>query len=81
MNSIDLREQANRISELTNPFEADCIIRLSTWCAKNGWSGWRYTGTIEFENGNTKGEQKFSAENFGALLKKMELFVEELKAE
>lgn len=75
----DIKEGRKGLSDLKDPFRSDCVKRFSTWCAKL-WSGkWTYTGTIEFQNGNTKGEQKFDAENFGGLLKKMEIFIEELE--
>lgn len=76
---VDLSEPAQRISELKNPFFTDKIIRFSTYCFKSGLGGWNYGGTIEFENGDTKGEQKFKAEDFGTLLKKMEAFMASLQ--
>lgn len=79
MNTVDLREQTSRISDLKNPFFADKVIRFSTYCSKSTFSGWSYSGVIEFENGNTKGEQKFKGEDFAGLLKKMETFMNELE--
>lgn len=81
MIGVEIHDQASRISDLKNPFMADKVIRFSTYC-NAGWGGqWSYTGTIEFQNGNTKGEQKFKGDDFGSLLKKMEQFMADLGAE
>lgn len=82
MNGIDLAQQANRISDLTNPFMSDKVIAFRAYCNKSAFSGsWSYNGSIEFQNGNTKGEQKFSGPDFASLLKKMETFMAELEGE
>ena len=82
MIDVQIKEQANRLSDLKNPFMADKVIQFTTFCMKSSFSGeWSYTGKIEFQNGDTKGEQKFSGEDLAALLRKMELFMAELGAE
>lgn len=79
MFGIDVKEQAKRISDLKNPFMADKIVKFSTYCYPI-MGRWKYSGTIGFKNGNTEGEQKFQADDFGALLTKMEKFMADLGA-
>jgi len=35
---------------------------------------WEFEGSVHFKNGNTKGEQKFEANNFGELFNKIANF-------
>lgn len=77
MSVLGLKDK--QISALVDPFKADCVVRFSTWCDKR-YSGWYYSGDIEFKNGMTEGKQEFVADNYGALLRKMERFVEELNS-
>lgn len=82
INAATIREEANRISELNNPFFKDKIIAFRTYCNKSMFSAnWTYAGCIEFQNGNTKGIQEFEADDFAGLLKKMETFMAELEGE
>lgn len=79
MFGINAEEYANRISTLKDPFFTDKITQFSTYCSRN-WSGdWQFTGKIQFENGDTGGEQKFKANDFSELLRKMERFMIDLK--
>lgn len=76
---IDLFEARNTLAGFKDPFQKDCVIRVSTWCAKLTFGGgWTYTGTVEFQNGDTKGEQKFKGESLANVLQKMEVFVQSL---
>lgn len=77
---IDIRKATDALADFKDPFSSDKIIKLSTYCSKDIFTGdWIYRGTIGFQNGNTEGEQKFQASSLAELLKKMEAFVQELK--
>jgi len=78
MSILGLKEK--QISEIKDPFAFDNIIKFSTYCSKQTFGGgWYYMGSVEFKNGNTKGEQKFEADNFSALIRKMEAFLKEFE--
>lgn len=73
----DLKDSA--ASVLTDPFNKNCMVALSTH-AYCGFAGqWSYTGRVQFKNGDTEGEQKFKGESLNALLIKMQAFVETLE--
>lgn len=75
---VDTHETAQSITDLKNPFSTDKMVQFSTYC-RRGYNGvWKYTGTIEFENDKTEGSQRFEADDFSALLKKMEAFINEM---
>ncbi len=77
MSIIGLKEK--QISELVDPFNNDCVIKMVTNCWKSDYGfGWKYGGWIEFRNGKTDGKQNFEADNFANLIRKMEKFLEEL---
>lgn len=64
------------LDALKNPFASDCISRVSlNWGA---WSKHEWRGRIEFENGDTKGEQGFTSPELGSLIQKMETFAKTL---
>ena len=76
---FNLKEASRVISQLKDPFSKDCIIRVSTWASRDSWDNtWTYSGTVEFENGNTKGEQEFEGVSMADVIQKMEIFVEGL---
>lgn len=65
------------ISTIKDPFNVDCMTSFRISCYK--WSGrWAYRGYVEFQNGNTKGEQEFEEKDMKTLMVKMEAFMEEL---
>jgi len=65
-------------SELNDPFSKTKITRIyvSYGTFFNKWSA---NGTIEFENGDTNGEQKFKGETFDEVVIKMKAFIQNLK--
>lgn len=67
-------------SDLKDPFRVDAIERIwfgisKSWLDK---SVMNFTATVEFRNGNTKGEQKFNAPDFETLVRKVKDFTESL---
>ena len=73
---------SNAIAEFKDPFKGDCIKAVHFHCyASNGFSRERYMASVEFENGKTEGTQKFEAESFQTLVKKVDLFTKEVKNE
>lgn len=73
----DLKDSA--ASVLNDPFSTNCMVGLSTYCSVGFRGEWSYTGTVKFKNGDTEGEQRFKADSLGALLTKMQAFVETLE--
>lgn len=70
----------NKVSLIKDPFETSCIQRVYMVSYRN-WDGKTFTtyGVVEFQNGNTKGEQKIEAQNLGELIEKVYKFCETLK--
>lgn len=67
-------------SELKNPFAPDKIKSIYVRYAYSGFShNWQAYGSIEFENGDTTGEQKFEGETFDGVVQKMKIFIENFK--
>lgn len=66
------------LSILKDPFEKGKIIRVSAY-SHILFEGWHHSGTVEFANGKTKGEQKFEGETMGDVLNQMERFIKSLK--
>ena len=67
------------LSEMKDPFTSDCIETICFRIGK-GWLDRRvgYSATVEFRNHNTKGEQRFTADDFPSLFKKVEEFTRSL---
>jgi len=65
---------------LKDPFTYAGVVRISTHCYKGSMSGiWRFTGTVEFVNGNTNGSQDFEGKDVKELHTQMNTFLESLK--
>lgn len=78
----DLREAQEQISILKDPFQSDKLEGLNLFAMKNTFNGsWRYSGTVKFQNGNTKGEQGFTGNDVGDVLHQMEAFISNLSKE
>jgi len=72
-------KEKEELSELKNPFEKECIS--SVWFSiSRKWdkTGWDMYAKIGFQNGETKGEQKLEAADFGTLVKRVQSFLEQL---
>lgn len=76
-NLESLRQAENKISELKNPFNKDCIQLVTIWICKT-WTP-QFQSKIKFINGNTTGEQNLEAQDFKSIIKKTEDFIESLK--
>ncbi len=61
---------------LKDPFKKNCVKRIYVNYSE-GWTigKWSGNGAVEFENGNTKGEQKFTGESFDEVVAKIKAFV------
>jgi len=70
----------NELSILKDPFFTDKIERIMVVTTKGIFDGKPYSyGTVEFKNGDTKGEQKFEATSFDEVCIKIKEFLETLK--
>lgn len=67
------------LSILKDPFAAKLIesIRLNAWKNYNG--DFQFYATVEFQNGDTKGEQKIIGSSFDDLISKTKAFIETLQ--
>ena len=62
-------------SIIDNPFTKEGVCKIYMFAIKNSWCNrWSFTGSVEFENGNTRGEQKFEASSLGELYLKIGQF-------
>lgn len=77
MSPNSIREAHTGLSNFKDPFAKDCIVSISTYCFVS-FDKREYTGSVEFKNGDTKGEQEFEGTSLTDVLKKMEAFVEQL---
>lgn len=61
-------------SVLKDPFKKTCVKRVyvSFWLFSGKWSA---NGSVEFENGSTKGEQKFDGQTFDEVVQKIKSFI------
>lgn len=67
------------ISIINNPFIKNSISRIYVnyyYC--NIFNCWKANGLIEFTNGNTKGEQKFTGQTFDDIVTQIKALVNEL---
>lgn len=74
-------DEATKLSIVKDPFNAQSMVMLSIYCGKSLFGGaWSYNATVGFQNGDTKGEQKFKGDSLKSVLLKVETFVAELEA-
>lgn len=68
------------ISDLKNPFSEDMIEVVHFHCYKRPLFGGppTFSAIIKFQNGDTTGEQRVEAENFAALVQKVDAFIKGL---
>lgn len=77
MIEIDIKSKS--IADLKDPFTQECIESVWFWCNKNTFrNSIEYRATVKFKNGNTTGEQKFDAESFEMLVRKVDNFTKSL---
>lgn len=61
--------------EVNNPFNCDCIESIHLHANRKMFGGgFRFSGNVNFENGNTEGTQNFEADNLGELYVKIQNF-------
>jgi hypothetical protein len=65
-------------SIIKDPFKKNCVKRIYVNYQED-WGGktWTANGTVEFSNGNTKGEQKFLGTSFDEVVAQIKTFIEE----
>lgn len=67
-------------SSLNNPFAADKVERIYINMSKSLFSDkFMFHGSVEFTNGQTKGEQKFNGTDIMGVVKQIYAFLEQLK--
>lgn len=65
---------------LNNPFAIDKVEDIWIHMSRNFFSGrFSFTGSVEFSNGRTKGEQKFEGADIMDVVKQIYAFLEQLK--
>ena len=83
MNPVKLLFDNNKPQQIINtPFKLDCINEISMFAYKplfgNG-EEFKVRGAVKFKNGNTRGEQEFTADNLTELFIKIQRFCETLR--
>ena len=77
MTSLNI--QSSELQDFKNPFRKESVESIWFNMRKNIFTGNpTYTAAVKFKNGNTAGEQNFTADNFQNLVKKVEQFIEEI---
>jgi hypothetical protein len=67
-------------SVLKNPFIKNCVTDIRVSYGKSMFSDdWSANGKVCFENGQTKGEQKFKAKTFDEVVIQIKHFLKELE--
>ena len=76
-NQIFSEEQSKTPSIIADPFGFEKItsIHLHSY---NWGNRWTHSGSVNFKNGNTKGEQIFECNSIDGVLKKIHTFINEL---
>lgn len=79
VNKIVGTEKLNIPSIVNNPFDTNSITSVCLQSRKSLFSDkWIHTGTVDFENGRTKGEQRFEGKDIDDVLTQIREFVQEL---
>lgn len=83
METLDFFGDTNDYSNITpvsDPFKKKCIKALHIHCYPDGsWLRKKpVSATIDFENGNTQGTQRFEGDDIMSVLKEMYHFCERL---
>lgn len=83
MEALDFFGNTNDSSSITrvsDPFKKKCIKEIHIHCfLNNGWLRDKpVSATIDFENGNTQGTQRFKGDDIMSVLKEMYRFCEKL---
>ena len=65
---------------LNNPFAIDKVENIWIHMRRSLWNEeFKFTGSVEFTNGRTKGEQKFEGSDIMDVVKQIYAFLEQLK--
>lgn len=80
MSIMDIRSK--ELSVIKDPFNIDALesVRISAYKGLFG-GAWRYTASVEFQNGDTKGEQDFEGESLADVAKKVDKFLTAIEKE
>lgn len=71
--------QDNLPSNLSNPFDATKVERIYISCNKSIFSDeFRISGSVEFRNSSTRGEQEFKGEDIMDVVQQIYKFLEQL---
>lgn len=67
-------------SVINDPFKKSCVTQVSLFGTKSFFgTGFNYTGSVSFTQGDTEGKQKFTADSMDALYTKVSEFVKTLQ--
>lgn len=72
-------EEAKSLSVVKDPFNKNSVRRI--WFCASDWRGdgeWIFSGSVEFQNGLTKGEQDFKGKSIEDVITQLQSFLEEL---
>lgn len=68
------------VSGLNDPFKKECLTNISLRAHRNIFApyNFRFSGTVEFQNENTKGEQEFEGSSLDDIYNQIYEFCENL---
>ena len=73
--------ETEKVSQINNPFHKDCITEIHLHAMKTFNGKVSCSGTVCFEKGNTKGEQKFKGSDMTDLFLSVVNFCKNLEDE
>jgi len=78
-----INHNSKELQDFKYPFMPQCIIHVSITITKHSFSDKFYWyGRVDFENGNTKGKQRFGdSDDFESLVHEMNEFIKSLEGQ
>ena len=67
-------DEENSVSPFKDPFVKEGVKAIHIHGYSAGWSS-----SVEFENGNTEGKQRFESKDFNVLVNSIKAFIETLE--
>lgn len=80
MTEIKISDKETGLSVIQDPFKKTMVTHIHVHAIKGFLGGkWTFSGSVKFENGNTKGEQEFKGENFDDVVLKIKAMIDNLE--
>lgn len=79
MSLLGMSGKESPLSVIKDPFSKNKIENVHLHITKK-WvgEGYNFSGTVEFQNGNTKGKQRFTGESFDDVVMQIKAMIDSL---